>query len=154
MPLLAAQSTHTVTPFIDTHQKLLHQEAILITAHLIVAISKNVSSKISISPLKQLTMHPITWCIFSINIIFAPNYGHSLIMFVTMQCICFPSGVPRVLQSRFSLPLALVCVPSFPAKNTKFKITVDTNQPPVDLSSIFRGNPCTLFQFSKQFHCD
>uniref|UniRef100_A0A3B3U5I3 Bardet-Biedl syndrome 9 n=1 Tax=Poecilia latipinna TaxID=48699 RepID=A0A3B3U5I3_9TELE len=46
--------------------------------------------------------------------------------------------VPRVLQSRFSLPLALVCVPSSPAKNTKFKITVDTNQPPVDLSSIFR----------------
>uniref|UniRef100_A0A1A8JRU2 Bardet-Biedl syndrome 9 n=1 Tax=Nothobranchius kuhntae TaxID=321403 RepID=A0A1A8JRU2_NOTKU len=49
-----------------------------------------------------------------------------------------PTGVPRVLQSRFSLPLALVCVPSSPAKNTKFKITVDTNQPPVDLSSIFR----------------
>uniref|UniRef100_A0AAQ5ZHW9 Bardet-Biedl syndrome 9 n=1 Tax=Amphiprion ocellaris TaxID=80972 RepID=A0AAQ5ZHW9_AMPOC len=48
------------------------------------------------------------------------------------------SGVPRVLQSRFSLPLALVCVPSSPAKTTNFKITVDTNQPPVDLSSIFR----------------
>ncbi|XP_013877063.1 protein PTHB1 [Austrofundulus limnaeus] len=49
-----------------------------------------------------------------------------------------PKGVPRVLQSRFSLPLALVCVPSSPAKTTKFKVTVDTNQPPVDLSSIFR----------------
>ncbi|XP_035804688.1 protein PTHB1 isoform X1 [Amphiprion ocellaris] len=49
-----------------------------------------------------------------------------------------PKGVPRVLQSRFSLPLALVCVPSSPAKTTNFKITVDTNQPPVDLSSIFR----------------
>ncbi|XP_047217820.1 protein PTHB1 isoform X2 [Girardinichthys multiradiatus] len=49
-----------------------------------------------------------------------------------------PTGVPRVLQSRFSLPLALVCVPSSPAKTTKFKITVDTNQPPVDLSAIFR----------------
>ncbi|KAF3839169.1 hypothetical protein F7725_017886 [Dissostichus mawsoni] len=46
-------------------------------------------------------------------------------------------GVPRVLQSRFSLPLALVCVPSSPAKTTKFKITVDTNQPPVDLSTLF-----------------
>ncbi|KAJ4922900.1 hypothetical protein JOQ06_026191, partial [Pogonophryne albipinna] len=45
--------------------------------------------------------------------------------------------VPRVLQSRFSLPLALVCVPSSPAKTTKFKITVDTNQPPVDLSVLF-----------------
>ncbi|XP_059194305.1 protein PTHB1 [Centropristis striata] len=48
-----------------------------------------------------------------------------------------PTGVPRVLQSTFSLPLALVCVPSSPAKTTKFKITVDTNQPPVDLNSIF-----------------
>ncbi|KAE8289292.1 Protein PTHB1 Bardet-Biedl syndrome 9 protein-like protein [Larimichthys crocea] len=48
-----------------------------------------------------------------------------------------PTGVPRVLQSRFSLPLALVCVPSSPAKTTKFKITVDTNQAPVDLNSIF-----------------
>uniref|UniRef100_A0A672ZJB2 Bardet-Biedl syndrome 9 n=1 Tax=Sphaeramia orbicularis TaxID=375764 RepID=A0A672ZJB2_9TELE len=48
-----------------------------------------------------------------------------------------PTGVPRILQSKFSLPLALVCVSSSAAKNTKFKITVDTNQPPVDLSSIF-----------------
>ncbi|KAM9851598.1 protein PTHB1 [Aulostomus maculatus] len=48
-----------------------------------------------------------------------------------------PSGVPKVLQSRFSLPLALVCVPTSPTKSTKFKITVDTNQPPVDLTAIF-----------------
>ncbi|XP_031735438.1 protein PTHB1-like [Anarrhichthys ocellatus] len=48
-----------------------------------------------------------------------------------------PKGVPRVLQSRFRLPLALLCVPSSPAKTTKFKITVDTNQPPVDLNSVF-----------------
>ncbi|XP_067456594.1 protein PTHB1 [Thunnus thynnus] len=48
-----------------------------------------------------------------------------------------PTGVPRVLQARFSLPLALVCVPSSPTKTTKFKITVDTNQPPVDLNAIF-----------------
>ncbi|CAK6967824.1 protein PTHB1%2C partial [Scomber scombrus] len=48
-----------------------------------------------------------------------------------------PTGVPRVLQARFSLPLALVSVPASPTKTTKFKITVDTNQPPVDLNSIF-----------------
>uniref|UniRef100_A0A7N8WYQ1 Bardet-Biedl syndrome 9 n=1 Tax=Mastacembelus armatus TaxID=205130 RepID=A0A7N8WYQ1_9TELE len=39
--------------------------------------------------------------------------------------------------ARFSLPLVLVCVPSSPTRTTKFKITVDTNQPPVDLRSIF-----------------
>lgn len=48
-----------------------------------------------------------------------------------------PGGVPRVLQARFSLPLALVCVASSPAKSTKYKITVDTNQPPVDLHAMF-----------------
>lgn len=48
-----------------------------------------------------------------------------------------PTGIPRVLQARFSLPLALVCVASLPAKSTKFKITVDTNQPPVDLHAMF-----------------
>lgn len=48
-----------------------------------------------------------------------------------------PTGVPRVLQTTFSLPLALVCVPTSPTKTTKFKITVDTNQAPVDLSAIF-----------------
>ncbi|XP_004560188.2 protein PTHB1 isoform X1 [Maylandia zebra] len=49
-----------------------------------------------------------------------------------------PKGVPKVLQSRFNLPPSLVCVACPPPKATKFKITVDTNQPPVDLSSIFR----------------
>uniref|UniRef100_A0AAV2MF42 Bardet-Biedl syndrome 9 n=1 Tax=Knipowitschia caucasica TaxID=637954 RepID=A0AAV2MF42_KNICA len=48
-----------------------------------------------------------------------------------------PTGVPRVLQSRFSLPLVLVCASSTPAKSTKFKITIDTNQPPVDLQTMF-----------------
>uniref|UniRef100_A0A671VQY4 Bardet-Biedl syndrome 9 n=1 Tax=Sparus aurata TaxID=8175 RepID=A0A671VQY4_SPAAU len=61
-----------------------------------------------------------------------------------------PTGVPRVLQSRFSLPLGLVCVPSSPAKTTKFKITVDTNQAPVDLDSIFpedKDGNSLAFQF-------
>ncbi|XP_008322019.1 protein PTHB1 [Cynoglossus semilaevis] len=48
-----------------------------------------------------------------------------------------PTGVPRVLQSKFSLPLLLVCTPSPPAKTSKFKISVDTNQPPVNLNTIF-----------------
>lgn len=48
-----------------------------------------------------------------------------------------PTGVPKVIQSRFSLPLALVCVPCSPAKTTKFKVTLDTNQPPLDLRSLF-----------------
>ncbi|KAK1790886.1 hypothetical protein P4O66_014050, partial [Electrophorus voltai] len=46
-------------------------------------------------------------------------------------------GVPRVIQCKFALPLLLVCCPSQASKNAKYKITVDTNQPPVSLSEVF-----------------
>uniref|UniRef100_A0A674DQG3 Bardet-Biedl syndrome 9 n=1 Tax=Salmo trutta TaxID=8032 RepID=A0A674DQG3_SALTR len=48
-----------------------------------------------------------------------------------------PTGIPRVAQCKFSLPLRLVCCPSAPSKNAKYKITVDTNKPPVNLSEVF-----------------
>uniref|UniRef100_A0A8C5FPP6 Bardet-Biedl syndrome 9 n=1 Tax=Gadus morhua TaxID=8049 RepID=A0A8C5FPP6_GADMO len=50
-------------------------------------------------------------------------------------------GVPRVHQSRFDLPLALVCMSSSPAKSATHKITVDTNKPPVNLTAVFPGEP-------------
>uniref|UniRef100_A0A8C5BHZ7 Bardet-Biedl syndrome 9 n=1 Tax=Gadus morhua TaxID=8049 RepID=A0A8C5BHZ7_GADMO len=52
-----------------------------------------------------------------------------------------PTGVPRVHQSRFDLPLALVCMSSSPAKSATHKITVDTNKPPVNLTAVFPGEP-------------
>uniref|UniRef100_A0A3Q2Y0H1 Bardet-Biedl syndrome 9 n=1 Tax=Hippocampus comes TaxID=109280 RepID=A0A3Q2Y0H1_HIPCM len=49
--------------------------------------------------------------------------------------------VPHVIQCQFKLPLALVCTATSPSKSSSsssiFKITVDTNQPPVDLAAIF-----------------
>ncbi|XP_029574688.1 protein PTHB1-like [Salmo trutta] len=48
-----------------------------------------------------------------------------------------PTGIPRVAQCKFSLPLRLVCYPSAPSKNAKYKITVNTNTPPVNLSEVF-----------------
>ncbi|XP_018612680.2 protein PTHB1 isoform X1 [Scleropages formosus] len=48
-----------------------------------------------------------------------------------------PTGVPRVAQCKFTLPLRLVCLPSAPSKNSKYKITIDTNKPPVSLGDIF-----------------
>ncbi|XP_019719361.1 protein PTHB1 isoform X2 [Hippocampus comes] len=52
-----------------------------------------------------------------------------------------PTGVPHVIQCQFKLPLALVCTATSPSKSSSsssiFKITVDTNQPPVDLAAIF-----------------
>ncbi|KAI1885592.1 hypothetical protein AGOR_G00205400 [Albula goreensis] len=48
-----------------------------------------------------------------------------------------PTGVPRVAQCRFSLPLRLVCCPTSTSKNAKYKITIDTNKPPVNLNEVF-----------------
>ncbi|KAM9439745.1 protein PTHB1 isoform 1-T1 [Clarias gariepinus] len=48
-----------------------------------------------------------------------------------------PTGVPRVTQCKFALPLCLVCCPSTASKNAKYKITVDTNKPPINLSQAF-----------------
>uniref|UniRef100_A0AAR2IQ59 Bardet-Biedl syndrome 9 n=1 Tax=Pygocentrus nattereri TaxID=42514 RepID=A0AAR2IQ59_PYGNA len=50
-----------------------------------------------------------------------------------------PTGVPRVAQCKFVLPLRLVCCPTSASKNSKYKITVDTNKPPVNLNEVFPG---------------
>ncbi|TRY97356.1 hypothetical protein DNTS_031697 [Danionella cerebrum] len=47
------------------------------------------------------------------------------------------TGIPRVSQCKFSLPLRLVCYPSSAIKNAKYKITVDTNKPPINLYEVF-----------------
>ncbi|XP_053323992.1 protein PTHB1 [Spea bombifrons] len=48
-----------------------------------------------------------------------------------------PTGVPRVLQCRFRLPLKLVCFPVQPSKAANHKLTIDTNKPPVNLINLF-----------------
>ncbi|XP_046907324.1 LOW QUALITY PROTEIN: protein PTHB1, partial [Hypomesus transpacificus] len=48
-----------------------------------------------------------------------------------------PTGVPRVAQCKFFLPLRLVCCPTSTSKNAKYKVTVDTNKPPVNLNKVF-----------------
>lgn len=50
-------------------------------------------------------------------------------------------GVPRVAQCKFVLPLCLVCCPTTASKNSKYKITVDTNKPPINLTEAFSGTP-------------
>lgn len=48
-----------------------------------------------------------------------------------------PTGVPRVAQCKFWLPLRLVCVPIQPSKAANHKLTIDTNKPPVNLVNLF-----------------
>ena len=52
------------------------------------------------------------------------------------------SGAPRVAHAVVKLPLKLVMKPVLPVKNANFKITVDTNKPPVNLNDIFPGKSC------------
>ncbi|XP_075683057.1 protein PTHB1 isoform X2 [Rhinoderma darwinii] len=48
-----------------------------------------------------------------------------------------PTGVPRVAQCKFRLPLRLVCLPIQPSKAANHKLTIDTNKPPVNLVNLF-----------------
>ncbi|RLW11425.1 hypothetical protein DV515_00001768 [Chloebia gouldiae] len=48
-----------------------------------------------------------------------------------------PTGIPRVSQCNFSLPLKLVCIPAQPSKAASHKITIDTNKPPISFITIF-----------------
>ncbi|XP_068106150.1 protein PTHB1 [Hyperolius riggenbachi] len=50
---------------------------------------------------------------------------------------CTPSGVPRVAQCKFRLPLRLVCLPVQPYKAANHKLTIETNKPPVNLINLF-----------------
>uniref|UniRef100_A0A8C5ZB02 Bardet-Biedl syndrome 9 n=1 Tax=Marmota marmota marmota TaxID=9994 RepID=A0A8C5ZB02_MARMA len=50
-----------------------------------------------------------------------------------------PDGTPRVVQCKFRLPLKLICLPGQPSKTANHKLTIDTNQSPVSLPSLFPG---------------
>ncbi|XP_008049390.1 protein PTHB1 isoform X3 [Carlito syrichta] len=50
-----------------------------------------------------------------------------------------PTGIPRVIQCKFRLPLKLICLPGQPSKTASHKLTIDTNKPPVSLLSLFPG---------------
>lgn len=51
----------------------------------------------------------------------------------------FISGIPRVIQCKFRLPLKLICLPGQPSKTASHKLTIDTNKSPVSLLSLFPG---------------
>ncbi|KAM6157162.1 LOW QUALITY PROTEIN: protein PTHB1 [Erethizon dorsatum] len=50
-----------------------------------------------------------------------------------------PTGIPRVIQCKFRLPLKLICLPGQPSKSASHKLTIDTNKSPVSLLSLFPG---------------
>ncbi|NXN17985.1 PTHB1 protein, partial [Indicator maculatus] len=48
-----------------------------------------------------------------------------------------PTGVPKVAQCNFKLPLRLICSPAQPSKAANHKLTIDTNKPPISFLTIF-----------------
>nr|BAE26036.1 unnamed protein product [Mus musculus] len=48
-----------------------------------------------------------------------------------------PTGIPRVVQCKFRLPLKLICLPGQPSKTASHKLTIDTNKSPVSLLGLF-----------------
>ncbi|XP_008111044.1 protein PTHB1 isoform X3 [Anolis carolinensis] len=48
-----------------------------------------------------------------------------------------PTGVPKVVQCKFRLPLQLVCFPAQPSKTASQKLTIDTNKLPISLVTLF-----------------
>ncbi|NXP77356.1 PTHB1 protein, partial [Ramphastos sulfuratus] len=48
-----------------------------------------------------------------------------------------PTGIPRVAQCKFRLPLRLICSPAQPSKAASHKLTIDTNKPPISFLTIF-----------------
>uniref|UniRef100_A0A8C0FHF1 Bardet-Biedl syndrome 9 n=1 Tax=Bubo bubo TaxID=30461 RepID=A0A8C0FHF1_BUBBB len=50
-----------------------------------------------------------------------------------------PTGIPKVAQCNFRLPLRLICFPAQPSKAANHKLTIDTNKPPISFLTIFPG---------------
>ncbi|XP_065833993.1 protein PTHB1-like [Oscarella lobularis] len=47
------------------------------------------------------------------------------------------AGAPRVCSCTIELPLSLFCTPCSPSKAAQYKITLDTNKPPLPLAELF-----------------
>jgi len=63
------------------------------------------------------------------------------------------AGAPRVAQAIARLPLLLVLRPCMPVKNAAYKITIDTNKPPVNLGDLFSGECVFCLSYNSNFIC-
>ncbi|NXL60565.1 PTHB1 protein, partial [Chordeiles acutipennis] len=80
-----------------------------------------------------------------------PDSSETVVLSVFLKGNCSPSelegdcmvsydistGIPKVAQCSFRLPLRLICSPAQPSKAANHKLTIDTNKPPVSFLTIF-----------------
>uniref|UniRef100_G3VZE6 Bardet-Biedl syndrome 9 n=1 Tax=Sarcophilus harrisii TaxID=9305 RepID=G3VZE6_SARHA len=76
---------------------------------------------------------------FSLSVFLKGNYLPSELEGTAVASYSMSTGIPRVVQCKFRLPLKLICLPSPPFKIAIHKLTIDTNKPPISLSSLFPG---------------
>ncbi|XP_036594765.1 protein PTHB1 isoform X2 [Trichosurus vulpecula] len=90
------------------------------------------------------SLEPESLKTISLSVFLKGNYLPSELEGSAMASYSMPTGIPRVVQCKFRLPLKLICLPYQPSKTAGHKLTIDTNKPPISLLSLFPGfaNQC------------
>ncbi|XP_072454967.1 protein PTHB1 isoform X2 [Notamacropus eugenii] len=73
----------------------------------------------------------------SLSVFLKGNYLPSELEGSAMASYSMPTGIPRVVQCKFRLPLKLICLSHQPSKTASHKLTIDMNKPPISLLSLF-----------------
>ncbi|XP_064646409.1 protein PTHB1-like [Lineus longissimus] len=83
------------------------------------------------------TISPNTPCEISATFYIKDNYLPSDLVAKATATYQNMAGAPRVSQTTFRLPAKLVIKACAPIKNANYKVTIDTNKPPVNLNDLF-----------------
>ncbi|XP_056660245.1 protein PTHB1 isoform X2 [Monodelphis domestica] len=75
----------------------------------------------------------------SFSVFLKGNYLPSELEGTAVASYSMSTGIPRVVQCTFRLPLKLICLAHQPSKMASHKLTIDTNKPPISLVMLFPG---------------
>ncbi|XP_021028984.1 protein PTHB1 isoform X2 [Mus caroli] len=109
------------------------------------AVLQKVKLSIYVQPPLQLTCDQFTFdftvpdmrSTVSFSVYLKRNYTPSELEGNAVVSYSRPTGIPRVVQCKFRLPLKLICLPGQPSKTASHKLTIDTNKSPVSLLGLF-----------------
>lgn len=108
-------------------------------------VLQKVKLSIYVQPPLQLTCDQFTFdftvpdmrSTVSFSVYLKRNYTPSELEGNAVVSYSRPTGIPRVVQCKFRLPLKLICLPGQPSKTASHKLTIDTNKSPVSLLGLF-----------------
>ncbi|XP_074642219.1 protein PTHB1-like [Tubulanus polymorphus] len=104
-----------------------------------VNVAVQVARPLAASQTKQTfySLSPNSPCETNISIFLRQPYLPSDMVMQVTATYQNVSGAPRVCHAKVRLPLKLVVHPSLPIKAADYKLTIDTNKPPVNLNDLF-----------------